>query len=114
MTETGTPASTEQRTHIPVVRGTATASDAERELAGQLAKWIEAEGIADGDVAAAAAGSLVLAGGVNWITRHFTGGTGSVILRGIADSFAGDARMTLEEWVAENYWHGHLAEDMRL
>ena len=98
---------------IPVIRGTANAFPAESELAYWLARWIEGEEIAKGEIADAVAGSLVTSGGLEWVVRHFDGKSGSEVLRLAALCLASDADQTLDEWVAFHRDHGQLIEDMR-
>lgn len=98
---------------IPVIRGTATASKAEHELAYWLARWIETEEIAKGEVADAVAGSLIVAQGLVWVAREYGNPNGSQALHDAASALADGADLSLEEWVTENWNHGHLAEDMR-
>jgi hypothetical protein len=98
---------------IPVIRGTATATEAEAALAGRLAVWIEDQAIAKDDIALAVAGSLVISGGYEWALRAWADGNPSQVLRDAATGLASDAHLTLGAWAAQNYRHGHLAEDMR-
>lgn len=86
---------------IPVIRGTATATEAEHELAYWLARWIEEREIAKGEVADAVAGSLIVSGGFGWARDEFGDGEGSETLRLAALGLASDAHLSLDEWAAE-------------
>lgn len=82
------------------------------DLGARLAGWITAQGIKGRYPAEVLAAHLVRELGAEYVTGRLDSGD-TAFLRGAAERHVEEADMTLQEWAAENHWHGHLAEDMR-
>lgn len=80
----------------------------EREIAGRLAEWLEAEGIAKGDVAADVADTLSESAFMReQAAVMFEAGDAPQALRDAAIGVAVIASLTPEDLAAELFWHGH-------
>lgn len=91
------------------------------ELPGKLAAWLTAEGIdtgwADGEQvnpdagAAALAGKLISTCGADRVAEGIST-SGDAYLRNVAIGLADLSRVTAEEYVAEDWHHGNLRDDL--